>query len=90
MHHHLFQFQLLYCPTNLLFIDIPLLCHYINLRLSITFCLSSGDIYLSLGISLSCAFETVSKFFCGKFFEILVILSTVLLPIKPPGACDVY
>ena len=45
--------DLVYCITNLLIFDIPLLYYYINLRLSITFCLSSGDIYLSLGISSS-------------------------------------
>ena len=55
---------LVYYLTNLLFFDIPLLCYYINLRLSIIFCLSSGDIYLSLCISLSCSFVTVSELFC--------------------------
>ena len=39
--------------TNLLFFDNPLY-FYINLRSSIISSLSSGDIYLFLGISLSC------------------------------------
>ena len=43
--------DLMYCLTNLLFFDIPLL-YYVNLNSSITCCLSSGDIYLSFGILL--------------------------------------
>ena len=39
--------------NKLIIFDIPLLCCYINLRSSVFFCLSSGDIYPSLGISLS-------------------------------------
>ena len=76
--------DLVYCLTNLLFFDVPLLYYYINLRSSIIFCLSSGDIYLSLGISLSCSFVTVSELFCCKVFEIFVIRSGILLPIKLP------
>ena len=30
-----------------------------------------------VGISLSCSFVTVSELFCGKFFEIFVILSAI-------------
>ena len=78
--------DLAYCLTNLLFFDIPLLYCYVNLRSSIIFYLSSGDIYLSLGISLSCSFATVSELFCSKFFETFVILSRTLLPIRPPVA----
>ena len=48
------------------------------------FCLSSRDMYLSLGISLSCLFVTVSELFCCEFFDTLVILLAVLLPIKSP------
>ena len=40
----------------------------IDLRLLIIFCFSSGDIYLSLGFSLSCSFVTVSELFCCGFF----------------------
>ena len=71
--------DLVYCLTNLLFFDIPLLHYYniiFNLRLSVIFCLSSGDIYLSLGISLSCLFVFVSELFC-EFCETFVILSRI-------------
>ena len=37
--------------------------------LSIIFCLSSGDIYLSLDISLSLSLVTVSELFCCEFLE---------------------
>ena len=73
-----------YYLTNLLVFDIPLLYFYINLSLSIIFCLSSGDIYLSLGISLLCSFVIVSESFCGEFLETAVILLAILLPIKSP------
>ena len=63
-----------YCLTNLLFFDIQLLYYYISFRSSIIFGLSSGDIYLSLGISLSYSFLTVSDLFCCEFFETFVIL----------------
>ena len=66
--------DLVYCLTNLLFSDIPLLYYCINLESSIIFCLSSGDIYLSLGISLLCSFVTVSGFLCCEVFETYVIL----------------
>ena len=69
--------DLVYCLTSLLFFDIPLLYLYINLNLSIIRCLSSGDIYLSFGISVS--LSTVSELFCGDFF-------VILLPIKSPFA----
>ena len=61
--------DLVYYLTNVLFFDIPLLYYYINLRSSITFCLSSGDIYLFLDISLSCLFVTVSESCCCELFE---------------------
>ena len=44
---------------------------------------------LSLGISLSCSFVTVSELFCCEFFETFVILSAILLPIKSPVASAV-
>ena len=40
----------------------------ICLRLSIIFCLSCGDTYLSLDISWSFSFVTVSELFCCDFF----------------------
>ena len=83
---------------HLLFFDIPLLYYYINLRLSIIFCLSSEDIYLSLGIYLSRSFVTVSNLICCEVFEIFIILpsydlataSTILLSIKSPAASAVF
>ena len=75
-----------YCLINSLFFDISLLCYRINLRLSIIFCFSFGDIYLSLGIYLSCPFVTVSELFCYGLFEIPIILLAILLPIKSPLA----
>ena len=68
------MFDLVYCPANLLFFGIPLLHYYtitFNPRLPITFCLSSGDIYLSLRISLLCLFATVSELFCYEFVKLL-------------------
>ena len=52
--------DLVYYLINLLFFDIPLLYYYVNLRTSIIFCLYSGDINLSLGISLSSPIFSVS------------------------------
>ena len=78
---------LMYCLTNLLFFDIPLL-FYVNLNSSIIFCLFSGDIRLSFGISVS------SKLFCEcnffKYFDALAILSAILLPIKSTVASAVF
>ena len=80
----------MYCLTNLLFFDIPLLYYYINLRSSKISCLSSGDIYLSLGISLdislSFSFVSVSELFFYEFFETFVVLLAILLPMKSPVA----
>ena len=45
----------------------------------------SGGIYLSLGISLSFSFATVSE-----FFEAFVILLAILFPIKSPIASAVF
>ena len=53
-----------------LYIYIPLLYYYINLRSSIIFCLSSGDVYLPLDTSLSCSFVTVFELFWCEVFEI--------------------
>ena len=68
--------------TTLLFSDIPLSI------LSITFCLSFGDIYLYfgifVGISLSFSFVTFSELFYCESFGTFVILSAILLRIKSP------
>ena len=58
----------------------------INRWSSIIFCLPSGDIYLSLGVFLPCSFVTVSELFRCEDFEVFVILSAVLLPIKSSAA----
>ena len=76
--------DLVYYLTSLLIFDIPLLYYHINLRSSINFCLSFGDIYLSLCISLSCSFVIVSKFFFGELLQTFLILLGILLPIKLP------
>ena len=52
--------------------------------MSIISCLSSWDIYLSLGISLFSSFVTVSE-----FIKNFVILSSILLPIESPVASAV-
>ena len=58
-----------------------------NLR-SIIFCLSLENIYLCLGISLSCSF--LAELFCGDVCETFVILLAILLPIKSPVASAVF
>ena len=72
---------LMYCQTNLLFFDIPLL-YYPNLSSSVH--LFSGDIYLSFGICNS--FSSVFELFCEAF----VILSATSLPNKSPVASFVF
>ena len=62
-----------------------LLYYYINLNSSIICCLSSGDVYISFGISIS--LSTVSEVFCGDLFAILV---ATLLPIKSSVASSVF
>ena len=78
-----------------LFIDIPLLYYHINLRSLIICCLSSGDVYHSLSISLltsifSSSFVTISELFYGEVFVTFVIQSAILLPIKSPVAFAVF
>ena len=68
--------------TSLVASPVSLLYYYINLSSSIISCLFSGDTYLYLGISLSCLYVTVSELFCDNVFEVFVILSAILLPIK--------
>ena len=82
---------LIHCLTNLLFFDILLLYSYTNLNSSIICCLSSGDRFLFLGVSFSTS--TSVLLFCNSlvgFFETLVILSEILLPIKSPVASAVF
>ena len=61
-----------------------------NLSSSIISCISSGDTHLSLGISLSCSFVTVSTIFCCEVFETFVILLAILSPIKSPVVSAVF
>ena len=81
---------LAYCLRNLLFFDISLLYYCINLRSSIIFCLSFGDITLCLGFYLSCSVVSISELFCCEFFKTLEILLVILLPIKLPVASAVF
>ena len=81
---------LVYYSINLIFFGIPLLYYYTNLKSSIIFCLSSKDICLSLGISLLCLFVTVSELFFCEVFEIFVVLSGILLPVKPQCVSAVF
>ena len=77
---------------NVLFFGIPLLYYYINLNSSIICCLSSGDIYLSFGISLLASFEdnSLECNFLGDFFDVHVILSAILLPFKSPVTSSAF
>ena len=78
--------------SSLLFFGIPLLYYYINLNSSMICCLSCGDIYLLFGISLLALFGD-NSFACnsfGIFFDVLVILSAILLPIESPIASAVF
>ena len=77
--------NLVYLPGKFFFFffDISLLYYYINLRSSIIFCLSSGDAYFSLRISMSCSFVIVFELFYGELLETLILLA-ILLPIKSP------
>ena len=59
-------------------------------RIIIIFWFFSGDINLSLDISLSSSFVIVSELFCCEGFENFVILSLILLPIKSPVAFAVF
>ena len=61
--------DLVYCLTRLLSFDITLIP-----RLSIIYCLSSGNIYLSLATSLSFSFVIVSELLCCVFYETFEIL----------------
>ena len=48
-------------------------CDYtivLNSRLSIIFCLCSGDIYLSFGVPLSCSFVTICDYFVMSFLKL--------------------
>ena len=66
------MFNLVYYQTNLFIFDTLLLYYYINLKSSLILCLSSGDIYLSLCVSLlSSSLVTVPELFCYKVLRLL-------------------
>ena len=72
----------MYHLLNFLFLGIPLIYYYTNLNSSIICCLSCGDKYLSFGISLLASFWNDSlEFNSLDFFDTLVILSAILLPV---------
>ena len=81
----------MYCLTNYLFFNIPLLYYYTNLNSSIIWCLFPGAIYLSFGISSPSSFCERNTFECNSFrdFEIFANLSAILLSIKSPVASAV-
>ena len=54
------------------------------------FCRSSGDLYLSLGISLSYLFVIDSELFCGELLETFVNLLEMFLLIKLPVSSAVF
>ena len=73
----------MHCLINLLFFNIPLLYCYINLKSSIICRLFSGDMYLVFGTSvLLLALLVLECNSAEDFFETLVILSAILLPVK--------
>ena len=65
------MFEELYCLKNLLFLNISFyLYFYISLRLSSTFCLFSGNIYLLLGVSVhNPIYPSVSEVLCDEVLE---------------------
>ena len=79
----------MHCLTNLLYFDILLLHHYTNFNSSIICCLFSGDIYLSLSISLL-ASSFSERNSIEDIFEAFITLPVVLLPIKAPVAFAVF
>ena len=73
----------MHCLINLLFFNIPLLYCYINLKSSIICRHFSGDMYLVFGTSvLLLALLVLECNSAEDFFETLVILSAILLPVK--------
>ena len=80
----------MHCLTNLLFFDIPLLYCYTNLNLSIICWLSSGEMYLFFRYIIRTGYACFFFILASEFFETLVILSAILLPIKSPVASTVF
>ena len=72
--------------TNSTFI-IHIAYHYISLNHENK---SMENMFLSLGISLSCSFVIVSELFCCEFYEIPVNLLAILFLMKSPVASAVF
>ena len=86
---------LVYYLTNWLFIGVLSLTNTSILNHRQFLCLFSGEVYLSLGISLSflifsIAFITVSELFCSQVLEAFVILLAILLPVISPVASAIF
>ena len=62
--------NLMYCLTNFLFFDIPLL-YYVNFNSSLICCLFSGDIFFSFGVSVSSKLCWECSFF-KDFYALLI------------------
>ena len=76
--------------TNLLFFDISRLYYYITVKPAMILCISSGDTYISLGISLSCSYVIVSELLGGELLEAFAILLEIWLPIKSTVASAAF
>ena len=78
----------MHCLKKSLFFNIPLLYFYTSLNSAIICCLFSVDMHLSFGTSDS----SLTSSFCGflEFLETLVVLSSILLPIKSPVASSAF
>ena len=79
--------DLIHCPTNVVLFDVPLLYCYTNHNSSIICRLSSEDISVFFGASIlsfcnSLESSSIEHNCVWDFFETLVILSAILLPIN--------
>ena len=87
--------DLMYCLTNSLFFDIPLLYYYINLRSLIMSCLfwryiSSFLVFHYQIYIFSVSISTVSELFFNELLDVFLVLLAILLPVKSPVASAVF
>ena len=76
---------------KLIIFDIQLLYYYIKYQIVNNFLSFFRYLYLSLGISLSFSFVTISELFCCEFFlNLLNYINNSLIPIKSPVASAVF
>ena len=80
----------MHCLTNLLFFDIPLLYYDTNLISLLLWCLFSGATYLPFGTSVSLLASLFCEYNSFGGFKKLVILSTILFPIKSPETSAIF